>query len=371
LKILVTGGAGFIGSFIVDALVREGHRVRIFDNIEPQVHPGGKAPDYLNPEAEFVRADVRDYEALARAVEDVEIVFHEAAMVGVGQSMYQISRYMEVNTLGTANLLDILVNRPNRVRKLIVPSSMSTYGEGAYRCAACGIVSPPLRTEEQMASGDWEVHCPVCGAVAVPVPTPETKLQEINSIYALAKKDQEEMVLNIGVTYRIPVVALRYFNVFGPRQSLSNPYTGVAAIFMSRLKNDHPPVVFEDGLQSRDFISVHDIARANLMVMNDDRADYGVFNVGAGRQITVRGIAETLARVMDVDIEPQILNKFRKGDVRHCFSDISKLKDAIGFEPAVSLEDGMRELVEWSGSVAADDMVDRATRELEEKGLVG
>ncbi|HPJ73102.1 MAG TPA: SDR family NAD(P)-dependent oxidoreductase, partial [bacterium] len=257
MKILVTGGAGFIGSFIVDALVREGHRVRIFDNIEPQVHPGGKAPDYLNPEAEFVRADVRDYEALARAVEDVEIVFHEAAMVGVGQSMYQISRYMEVNTLGTANLLDILVNRPNRVRKLIVPSSMSTYGEGAYRCAACGIVSPPLRTEEQMASGDWEVHCPVCGAVAVPVPTPETKLQEINSIYALAKKDQEEMVLNIGVTYRIPVVALRYFNVFGPRQSLSNPYTGVAAIFMSRLKNDHPPVVFEDGLQSRDFISVH------------------------------------------------------------------------------------------------------------------
>ena len=167
MKILVTGGAGFIGSFIVDALVREGHRVRIFDNIEPQVHPGGKAPDYLNPEAEFVRADVRDYEALARAVEDVEIVFHEAAMVGVGQSMYQISRYMEVNTLGTANLLDILVNRPNRVRKLIVPSSMSTYGEGAYRCAACGIVSPPLRTEEQMASGDWEVHCPVCGAVEI------------------------------------------------------------------------------------------------------------------------------------------------------------------------------------------------------------
>jgi len=371
VKTLVTGGAGFIGSYIVDRLLDEGHEVRIFDNIEPQVHPGGKVPDYLNPGAEFIRGDVRDYEALAKAVEGMEVIFHEAAMVGVAQSMYQVSRYVEVNALGTANLLDILVNRKHKVRKLIVPSSMSTYGEGAYDCPGCGRVSPKLRTEEQMASGDWEVHCPSCGKIAVPLPTPETKLQEINSIYALAKKDQEEMTLNIGVTYRIPVVALRYFNVFGPRQSLSNPYTGVAAIFMSRLKNNHPPVVFEDGLQSRDLISVHDIARANLMVMEDERADYGVFNVGAGRQITVRGLAETLAEVMGVEIAPDVLGKFRKGDVRHCFADIAKIRAAVGFEPAVSLDEGMKELIAWSESAASSDMVDKATRELVEKGLVG
>jgi len=370
VKILVTGGAGFIGSFLVDELVRRGHQVRIFDNIEPQVHPGGEVPDYLNTEAEFVRGDVRDYEAFAKALEGMEIVFHEAAMVGVGQSMYQISRYMEVNTLGTANLLDILVNRKNSVQKLVVPSSMSTYGEGAYDCPACGRVSPPLRTEEQMAAGDWEVHCPECGKIAVPVPTPETKLQEINSIYALAKKDQEEMVLNIGQSYRIPVVALRYFNVFGPRQSLSNPYTGVAAIFMSRLKNGNRPTVYEDGLQSRDFIPVHDIALANIMCMESDKADYGIFNVGAGRQISVLDIARTLASVLGVDIEPEVVMKFRKGDVRHCFSDIGKIRATLGFEPTVSLEAGMAELIEWSRTAVADDKGDQATKELEEKGLV-
>ncbi len=371
MKILVTGGAGFIGSFLVDELIERGHEVRIYDNIEPQVHPGGEVPDYLNPEAEFIREDVLDIEALAKAVEGVEVIFHEAAMVGVGQSMYQIKRYMEVNTIGTANLLDIVVNRKNLVKKLIIASSMSTYGEGAYKCPDCGSVSPPLRTKEQMTRGDWEVHCPNCDKLALPVPTPESKLQEINSIYALSKKDQEDMAINIGRTYRIPVVALRRFNVFGPRQSLSNPYTGAAAIFLSRLKNNHRPKIFEDGLQSRDFISVHDIVRANILAMENDAADYKIFNVGAGRQVTVLDIARTLTELLDLTIEPEIVGKFRQGDVRHCFSDITKIKTALGFEPQVSLAEGMKELIEWSRSVEAEDKVEAATKELIDKGLVG
>lgn len=371
MKILCTGGAGFIGSFLVDELVKMGHDVRIYDNIEPQVHPGGKVPDYLNREAEFIRGDVLDYESLAKAIEGVDIICHDAAMVGVGQSMYQIKRYMAANTLGTANLLDILVNRKNKVSKLIVASSMSTYGEGAYDCPECGMVSPPLRTDEQMASGDFEVHCPQCGEIVRAIPTPESKLQEINSYYALAKKDQEDMVMLFGQTYGLPVVALRRFNVFGPRQSLSNPYTGVAAIFMSRLLNDNPPIVFEDGLQSRDFISVHDIVRANIMVMESEKANHQIYNVGAGRQISVLEIAQTLNNLLGKDIEPEIVGKFRKGDVRHCFADISKIRDDLGFEPQVDLHKGLQELIKWSSTAEAEDMGDQATRELREKGLVG
>ncbi len=371
MKILCTGGAGFIGSFLVDELIDQGHQVKIYDNIEPQVHPGGQVPDYLNQEAEFIREDVLNYDALADAVKDVDIICHDAAMVGVGQSMYQIKRYMDANTQGTANLLDILVNRKNRVKKLIVASSMSTYGEGAYRCPECGIVSPPLRTDQQMASGDFEVYCPKCGTAAEPIPTPESKLQEINSYYALSKKDQEDMVMLFGQTYGLPVVALRRFNVFGPRQSLSNPYTGVAAIFMSRLKNDHPPIVFEDGLQSRDFISVHDVVRANILAMESDKADGKIYNVGAGRQVSVLEIARTLSRLLEKDIEPEIVGKFRKGDVRHCFADISRIQEDLGFKPEVSLEEGFSELIEWSRTAKAVDMVDQATRELKEKGLVG
>lgn len=371
MKILCTGGAGFIGSFLVDELIRQGHQVRIYDNIEPQVHPEGKVPDYLNPEAEFIREDIRDYDALARAIEGVEVICHDAAMVGVGQSMYQIRRYMEVNTIGTANLLDILANRKHRVAKLVVASSMSTYGEGAYDCPDCGRVAPPLRSEEQMDSGDFEVHCPGCGRIAQQVPTPESKLQEINSYYALAKKDQEDMVMLFGRTYDLPVVALRRFNVFGPRQSLSNPYTGVAAIFLSRLLNNNRPIVFEDGLQSRDFISVHDIVQANILAIESPRADHKIYNVGAGRQVSVLDIARTLSDLLGREIEPEIVGSFRKGDVRHCFADIGRIREDLGFEPQVSLEEGFRELIEWSAGAEARDFGDRATAELREKGLVG
>ena len=274
-KVLVTGGAGFIGSHLVDRLVELGHTVRILDNLDPQVHPGGKKPDYLNPGAEFVAGDVRDRETVRRALQGVEVVFHEAAAVGVGQSQYRIQHYVDVNTRGTATLLDVLANEPNSVEKIVVAASMSSYGEGKARCPECGIVKPTLRPESQMAAGQWEVRCPYCQTPTEPVPTDERTPRQVNSVYSLTKKDQEDLVLLFGRTYGVQAVALRYFNVFGPRQSLSNPYTGVAAIFISRLKNGNRPVVYEDGQQTRDFVSVHDVVQANILAMEVDLPEPG------------------------------------------------------------------------------------------------
>src|SRR3989338_9621492 len=369
-RVLVTGGAGFIGSFIVDKLVEQGNDVTIFDNIEPQVHPNGKIPTYLNKKANFIKGDMKDYNAVKEMIKDAEIILHKAAMVGVGQSMYQIKRYVEANTLGTANLLNALISTEHNVKKLIVASSMSTYGEGSYKCGNCGSVEPQLRPEEQMAKQDWELHCPKCGKTLKPMATKESKKQEVNSIYAITKKDQEDMVLNIGRSYGIPSVALRYFNVYGPRQSLSNPYTGVVAIFMSRLKNNNKPIVYEDGNQTRDFISIHDIVESNLLAMNQKAADYEVFNVGTGKAISIKQIAETLAKLLDMDIKPEITNKFRRGDVRHCFSDISKIKSKLGFEPKVSFEQGLKELIEWSANVKAEEKFEQAADELKKRKLI-
>ncbi len=366
MKILVTGGAGFVGSHLVDALV-EDHEVMIYDNIEPQVHKN--IPDYLNPGAKFLKKDVRDRSDLKDAIADCEIIFHEAAMVGVGQSMYQIERYMDVNTLGTAKLLDILANEEHDVKKLIVASSMSIYGEGKYECPDCGNVDPQLRGEEQLVRMEWEMKCPLCDKPAKPVPTDEKKNLNSTSIYAISKKDQEEMCLAVGRAYGIPVVALRYFNIYGPRQALSNPYTGVCAIFSSRIKNGNPPMIFEDGLQTRDFISVHDIVRANLLVMKKSKADYEMFNVGTGKPVSILEIANVLSKLYGNKIKPEILNKFRAGDIRHCFADISKIKK-LGFLPEISFTDGMRELVEWGKVQDAEDRSEVAYHELIEKGLI-
>lgn len=368
-RVLVTGGAGFIGSFIVDELIKEGHDVTIYDNLEPQVHQG-KMPDYLNKKAKFIKADVLDYDMLKKAVLDAEIIFHEAAMVGVGQSMYQPKRYVTANTMGTATLLDVLVSSNHNVKKLLVASSMSTYGEGSYSCEGCGVVAPKLREEKQLEKHDWEMHCPKCGKTAKPIPTKEEKVQDTNSIYAITKKDQEDMCLTIGRSYGIPTVAFRYFNVYGPRQSLSNPYTGVAAIFISRLKNNNKPIVYEDGLQTRDFVSVHDIAAANMLAMKSSAADYQVLNVGTGRATSIKQVAEILAKVMNKKIEPELTNKFRKGDIRHCISDISKIRSKLGFEPKVRFEEGIKELISWSEKQQAVDSFERAAQELKEKKLL-
>jgi dTDP-L-rhamnose 4-epimerase len=369
-RVLVTGGAGFIGSFVVDMLVEQGNEVLIYDNLDPQVHPQGKKPVYLNKEAKFIRGDVQDYEKFAKVIKGIEQVYHLAAKVGVGQSMYEISSYVEVNIGGTANLLDILTNSRNHVEKVLVAGSMSSYGEGRYRCEKDGKVNPPLRTEDQMARGDWELHCPICGKMVKPLPTDEAKPQICNSIYALTKKDQEDMVLMWGNAYKVPTVALRFFNVYGPRQALSNPYTGVCAIFMSRIKNGNPPVIYEDGEQTRDFISVKDIARACIMAMNYEEADYQVFNVGTGKPTSVKRVAEILTQIYGNPIAPEITRNFRKGDVRHCISNPSKIARTIGFRSEIDFISGMKELVEWTETVKAEDRFEIATSELKGKGLI-
>lgn len=369
MKILVTGGAGFIGSHLTDALIERGHSVRIYDNLTPQVHEQ-QTPEYLNRKAEFVAGDIRDRDALAKVVKDVEIIFHEASAVGVGQSMYQIYEYTDVNALGTANLLDVLANKKHSVRKLVIAASMSEYGEGAYRCDDCGTVYPTDREMERLRQRQWEMLCPNCSKPVVPIPTSESKPLHPTSIYAISKQIQEQMCLCTGQTYDIPVVALRYFNIYGTRQSLNNPYTGVMAIFSSRILNNNPPLIFEDGLQSRDFVHVSDIVQANLLAMDNDKANGQIFNVGAGRSVTILEIAEKLISAMGSNLKPEIASKFRAGDIRHCFADISKIQETLGYEPAVTLDRGIGELVEWGKKQDAVDKFEVASRELRDRGMV-
>jgi dTDP-L-rhamnose 4-epimerase len=368
VKILVTGGCGFIGSHLVDELIEDNHEVRVLDSLEYQVHEG-KIPDYLNPRAEYIFGDVRDEEVLRRAIAGVDVIFHQAAAVGVGQSMYEIEKYADTNIMGTAKLLDTLVNHDHHVSKLIVASSMSIYGEGAYRCDDCGVVYPKLRASEQLKSRNWEMGCPKCYKPVARMPTNEDKPLFPTSVYAITKRDQEEMCLTIGRAYGLPTVALRYFNVYGPRQSLNNPYTGVAAIFASRIKNDNPPLIFEDGLQSRDFINIEDIVRANRLVMEKSEANYEVFNVGTGKPSAILDIANLMLKLYGKGLKPEVVNKYRTGDIRHCYADISKIKK-LGFEPRVDLEQGMKELIAWGIAIEAEDRTEQAQRELRERGLV-
>jgi dTDP-L-rhamnose 4-epimerase len=367
-RILVTGGAGFIGSHLVDALVKEGHKVRILDNLEPQVH--SEVPAYLNARASFIQGDIRSDESIRAALKDIDVVFHHTAAVGVGQSMYQIQKYVDVNSGGTAKLLDTIVNGKYDIEKLIVASSMSIYGEGAYRCGSCGVVYPKQRTESQLEAGQWDLKCARCDQKLEPLPTDEDKPMYPTSVYAVSKRDQEELCLSVGRAYKIPTVALRYFNVYGPRQSLSNPYTGVCAIFLSRIKNNKRPLIFEDGVQSRDFVSVHDIVSANLLAMNKKEADYEALNVGTGKPISITGIARLLIRLCGKNLEPEVISKYRAGDIRHCYPDISKIRTKLGYSPQTDLEEGMKELIEWSEYTKAVDNTAKAQAELVKKGLI-
>jgi dTDP-L-rhamnose 4-epimerase len=371
-RVLVTGGAGFIGSHLVDALLAAGHEVRILDALDPQVHGGlrerGAWPDYLAEGCEKVLGDVRDRDLLCRALDEIEVVYHQAAAVGVGQSMYEIERYVDANTRATAVLLDVLANEPHRVGKLIVASSMSIYGEGAYRCPEHGATYPQLRLESQLASRAWEMGCPICGQAAAPLPTGEDKPLYPTSIYAITKRDQEEMCLVVGRAYSIPTVALRYFNVYGPRQALSNPYTGVAAIFSGRLLNDQPPLIYEDGLQSRDFTHVRDIVQANMLALARDEMAYGVYNVGTGRPLTILDVAEALIEELGSTQRAEIAQQFRAGDIRHCYADINRIA-SFGYRPSVRFEEGVAELTAWVRSQRAEDAFAQARQELDQRGL--
>jgi dTDP-L-rhamnose 4-epimerase len=360
-QVLVTGGAGFIGSHLVDELLRAGHEVRVLDSLVEQVHGGSQHPEYLSGDAELIAGDVRNAEVVRGALEGIDSVVHLAARVGVGQSMYEPAEYSSANTTGTGVLLEGLLDHP--VRKLVVASSMSIYGEGAYEPAAA-----MERTREQLERGEWEPSGPN-GERLEPVPTPEGKQPALASVYALTKYDQERMCLLYGAAYDVPAVALRFFNVYGPRQALSNPYTGVLAIFAARLLNDHAPVVYEDGGQRRDFVHVADVARACRLALEQDVADGQAVNVGSGRSTSVLEIAETLARLLGKDVEPELPGKFRAGDIRHCFADVTRAREALGFEAEVPFEQGLAELAGWLEGQAATDRFDEAAAELDRRGL--
>lgn len=367
-KVLITGGAGFIGSHLADELLDKGYKVVVLDILSEQVHGKHcKRPVYLHPDVELIVGDVRDPMKVRQALNGVDAVYHYAAMVGVGQSMYEIKEYTDVNNLGTTVLLEELIKNP--VEKLVVASSMSIYGEGLYKDADGNIQAAVERSLDQLKKGQWETY-DANGNLLEPYPTPETKTPCLSSVYALSKYDQERLCLMIGKAYNIPTVALRFFNVYGTRQALSNPYTGVLAIFASRFLNDNAPLIFEDGQQKRDFVSVLDIARASRLAMETPEAVNDVFNIGSGQSYSIAEIAEKLARILRKDhITAEITGKYRVGDIRHCFSDISKAKAFLGYEPEMTLEDGLFELAEWLEGQTAEDKVNEMSRELAARGL--
>ena len=367
-SVLVTGGAGFIGTHVVKLLLEQGHSVRVFDSLVEQVH-GNTQPEHLEQDVDFIQGDVRDRVSLAKALVNVEHVVHLAAEVGVGQSMYEISRYVDANTSGTGNLLDIVANDHTDVSRIVVASSMSVYGEGHYRCEEHGRVSPKLRPESQLADQRWEMRCTECGEEIEPIPTSEDKPLQPTSVYAISKMDQELLCLAVGGAYGIGTVALRYFNAYGPGQALSNPYTGVGAIFSSRLLNGRPPLAFEDGYQKRDFIHVRDVARATVLALDNPLADGEAINVGVGDPLTILEIGDLLATELSSSIRTEVTSKYRVGDIRHCYADTTKAEKLLGFKAEVPLQDGIGELIEWVRTQQAVDSVDAAYAELGKRGL--
>jgi dTDP-L-rhamnose 4-epimerase len=367
-RVLITGGAGFIGSHAADALLGAGYEVRLLDNLTTQVHgTSRKPPAYLNHDAQLIIGDVTDPLALDRALRGVDMVLHLASAVGVGQSMYDMVSYVHNNEVGTANLLEALAKRP--VERLVVASSMSIYGEGLCQDQSKGLVYPAERSAQQLRSGRWELE-DERGRQLTPSPTPETKQPSLSSVYALNKYVQERLCLIAGKAYGIPTAALRFFNVYGPRQALSNPYTGVLAIFAARLLNARSPIVFEDGLQRRDFVHVHDVANACRLAL-ESQHDGEVFNIGSGQSRSILSIANDLARVMDrPELKPHVTGKYRAGDIRHCFADIEKSQRLLKFSPRIEFPRGLEELAEYLADQVADDHVEKATEELARRGLV-
>jgi len=370
MQLLITGGAGFIGSHLADRLLESGDRVRVLDSLDPQVHAGGERPAYLDPEIELVVADARDHEAVAAALEGVERVVHFAAAVGVGQSMYEIERYTSVNSLGCAVVLEEVVKKRDAIDKVLVASSMSIYGEGQHRNPVTGEggLAPGLRPEAQLAEREWDVLADD-GTPLEPEPTAETKPLRPTSVYAVGKRDHEELTLAVGAAYEIPSIALRFFNVYGSRQSLGNPYTGVAAIFASRLLSGNAPLVFEDGRQTRDFIDVRDITRACELALTGPGADGRAVNLGTGTPTSVLDVATVLADGLGLDIEPEIVGQYRAGDIRHCYADPRLAEELLGFSAEISFKDGMRDLLDWLSGQEAVDRVDSALEALTSRGL--
>ena len=365
-RALVTGGAGLIGSHVTDLLVQEGWNVRVLDNLEPQTHRRGK-PAWINPKVEFVEGDIRDRETIAAALDKIDIVFHQAAYGGY---MPEISKYVHVNSLGTAQMLEVIREKNLPIQKIIVASSQAVYSEGAGICSKHDLVFPAVRPVEQLRKGDWEVHCPICGAITKSAPTPENAPVGGETVYGLTKVDQEKLALLWGKQVGIPTVALRYSCTYGPRQSIFNPYTGVIAIFCTRLLNNLPPVLYEDGKQTRDFSFVEDIARANVLAAESDQLDGFAVNIGSGEGTPIRKVAQVLSQLLKIDIEPEARGEFRPGEMRHLTSDITKVR-AAGYKPQIELADGIQRYIDWIRSQSdIRDYFTEAEQILKSKGIV-
>ena len=365
-RALVTGAAGLIGSHLTDLLVREGWKVRALDNLEPQTHRRGK-PAWIHPKAEFIHGDIRDRETIATALDKIDIVFHQAAYGGY---MPEISKYVHVNSLGTAQMLEVIREKSLPIQKIIVASSQAVYSEGAGICPRHGLVFPTVRPVEQLRKGDWEVHCPICGAITKSAPTPENAPVGGETVYGLTKVDQEKLVLLWGKQVGVPAVALRYSCTYGPRQSIFNPYTGVIAIFCTRLLNNLSPVLYEDGRQTRDFSFVEDIACANLLAAETDKLDGLAVNVGGGKGVPIRQVAQILSKALKFDIEPEARGEFRPGEMRHLTSDTTKIRSA-GYKPQIELEEGIQRYIDWIRSQSdIRDYFSEAEQILKSKGIV-
>jgi dTDP-L-rhamnose 4-epimerase len=366
-RVLITGGAGFIGSHLADELLSRGYAVRALDSLVSQVHGGERRrPAYLARDVELYVGDIRDPAVVRRALDGIDSVVHLAARVGAGQSMYEVAEYTSVNTVGTAVLLECLMARP--VRRLVVASSMSIYGEGLYRDEHERVITTAQRTQEQLHRGEWDPLGPQ-GRALMPVPTPESKPPALASIYALSKLGEERMCLMTGAAYKLPTVALRLFSVYGPRQALSNPYSGVLASFAARLLNHKPPFVFEDGGQRRDFVHVKDAVAACRLALETEAATNDVFNIGSGQQITIREVAERMARLLGKDLSPEISGQYRIGDIRHCTADIGRARRVLGYRPSIDFDTGLGELASWLSTQTATDRIEAMRLELASRGL--
>jgi dTDP-L-rhamnose 4-epimerase len=365
-RALVTGGVGLIGSHVTDLLVREGWKVRVLDNLEPNTHKRGK-PAWINERAEFVEGDMRDRDTITAALDKIDIVFHQAAYGGY---MPEIAKFVHVNSLGTAQMLEVIREKKLPIKKIVLASSQAVYSEGAGICPEHGLVFPNVRPVEQLRKGDWQVHCPLCGAITKSAPTPEHAPVGGETIYGLTKVDQERLGLLWGKQVGIPTVALRYSCTYGPRQSIFNPYTGVIAIFCTRLLNNLPPVLYEDGEQTRDFSFVEDIARANLLAAETDKLDGLPVNVGSGRGVPIRALAETISGALKIGIVPEVNGEFRPGEMRHLTSDTVRIR-AAGYQPRVDLAEGIERYIDWIRTQSdIRDYFGEAARILRDKGIV-
>ena len=370
--ILITGGAGFIGSHLAEKLSEIGYRVILIDNLSPQVHGlDAELPYYLKDKVEFIKGDVRSRDDVKRAILRADAVIHLAAETGVGQSMYQITQYIDTNVKGSAVLLETIIDKGKSVRKIIVASSRAVYGEGKYRCENCGITYPEQRTENELQRKQWQMCCTRCGRIVEPIPTDEDAMLRPTSIYAVTKQAQEQMFSVIAKAHNIPTVILRYFNVYGQRQSLNNPYTGILSIFSSRIINGKPPLIYEDGLESRDFVHVSDVVKATMLALEKTEANYQVFNVGSGSRATILEVSNLLVKKFGSSLKPVVVGKYRVGDIRHCYSDLTRIKSKLGYEPSKSLEEGISEFADWvKQQKGILDLSDKASEELSSRKLL-